>query len=492
MNHLIFPHQLYYNLNKIYGDKIKKSHIYLIEEPRYFTEFGFHKLKLAFHRASMKKYYDKLKSLKYNISYIDFYKVTNKFYKDLKGDISYIHIGDFALENKLKKLFSNSNITILENINFLVKTTEFETIKSVIKNTNSYSHEKFYQYQRKKLKILIDSNNKPIGGKWSYDKLNRLKLPPNHKCPKLYSKIIMNSYKLEAINYVNKHFNSNYGDLTHFIYPIDNKDSKKWLNKFLKERLQYFGIYEDAIDSTQDFLYHSVLSPMMNIGIITDEEVVSTSYKYYNKYNKSRKIPISSFEGFIRQIIGWRNYVYLIYHLENHDNSLYESNLLKHHGKIDERFWTASTNILPIDNCIKKIQSYAYVHHIERLMILGNFLLLLFIDPKEVYRIFMEWTIDAYDWVMVPNVFSMSQFATNRLMMTRPYFSSSNYILKMSAYKRDEWCSLWDALYYNFISKHHELLRKIYATAILVKYYDIKSKKEKDELIRTATKYIKN
>jgi len=482
---LIFPHQLFNNLNHL--DKNDK--IYLIEEPRYFTDFNFHKLKLAYHRASMKKYYDFLKMKKYNITYINFNEVTNIFYKSIKDEITIIHVNDFKLEDKLKKIYGEQ-LTILENKNFLIKQTELEDIKKLIFKNKKYSHEEFYKYQRKKLNILIDSNNKPINGKWSFDNENRLPLPKNHIVIKTVTKPKKNKYINEAIDYTNEYFKNNYGSLDNFIYPIDNTSSKKWLMKFLKERLINFGAYEDAVHENEPFIYHAVISPMMNIGLLTDIEVVNISYKYY--LSNTKHISIQSFEGFIRQVIGWRNYVYTLYLLEGPE--LYETNQLKHHNNINDKFWKGTTGMKPIDSIIHKIVKYSYAHHIERLMYLGNFMLLCFIDPKQVYQIFMEWTIDAYDWVMVPNIFGMSQYSSS-IMMTRPYFSSSNYINKMSTFKRsttDEWSDIWDALYYNFINKHQELFKKNYAIALQVKNWNNKTDSEQKIIIKKANDYIKS
>lgn len=479
---LIFPHQLYNNNTYL---KNTTEDIYLIEEPRYFTDFKFHKLKLAYHRATMKKYYDILKKKKYKVTYINYTDVTNSFYKSIKS-VTIIDPADHKLLKKMEFLFGKK-LTILENPNFLIKNSELPEIKKEIYSKNKYSHDEFYKYQRKKLDILLDSKQKPQGGKWSYDSENRLPLPKNHQVPKTIGKIKTNKYIKEAISYVEKHFPNNYGSLEYFIYPIDSKSSKLWLNKFLKERLVNFGKYEDAVSETEPFVYHSVLSPMMNIGLITDTEVVNTSYNFYLENHKS--ISIQSFEGFIRQVIGWRNYVYTLYLLEG--DKMYESNLLNHHNQLPTRkFWEGKTGIIPIDSIINKIVKYSYAHHIERLMYLGNFMLLCLIDPKEVYRIFMEWTIDAYDWVMVPNVFGMSQYATN-IMMTRPYFSSSNYILKMSSYKKNNyWENILNALYYNFINKHQNILRKNYAVAQQVKHWDNKTDEEQKELLTTAKKYL--
>ena len=483
---LLFPTQLFSDLTLLSKSKL----IYLIEEPRYFDDFGFHKLKLAYHRASMKKYYDMLKKKKLNVKYIDCEKVNNNLYKSLKLEnelINVFYLGDFPLQNKLENIFGKK-LVINETLNFLIKTNEFVDIKKLIYKNTRYSHDEFYKYQRKKLSILIDKNDKPTGGKWSYDSENRLPLPANLKVPETVSKVKSDKYIKEAIKYVNKNWSKNYGSLDHFIYPIDSKASKIWLNKFLEERLSKFGAYEDAVSEAEPFVFHSVLSPMMNIGLLTDDEVVTSSYEYYLDNKKS--IPIESFEGFIRQVIGWRNYVYTLYNLEG--DKMKTSNQLKHNNKLNDKFWTGETDMIPIDSIINKIVKYSYAHHIERLMYLGNFLLLCLVDPDDVYRIFMEWTIDAYDWVMVPNVYGMSQFATP-IMMTRPYFSSSNYINKMSTFKvkkNDNWSETWDALYYNFIFKHRTLLKSNYAVARQVKHWDNKSESEQNEIKKNAKEYL--
>lgn len=490
MINLIFPTQLYSDTNYLKNTKL----IYLIEEPRYFTDFGFHKLKLAFHRASMKKYYDKLKLLQYNVKYIEYNQVTNTFYKSLTkldSEINVIYPGDLKLLDKLNNLLGNKMV-ILPNLNLLINTNkdELDNIKKLIYKNKRYSHEEFYKYQRKKLNILIDKDDKPEGGSWSYDKSNRLPLPKNIKVPPLIKTLKLDKYKKEAIKYIEKNFSDNYGSLDYFIYPIDNKSAKTWLIKFLKTRLANFGAYEDAVSDSEPFVFHSVISPMMNIGLLTDNEVVSISYNYYIKNKKT--IKIESFEGFIRQIIGWRNYVYLIYLLEG--KNLYESNQLKHKNQINEKFWTGETGILPIDSIINKINKYAYAHHIERLMYLGNFMLICQIDPKEVYRIFMEWSIDSYDWVMIPNVMGMSQYSSS-IMMTRPYFSSSNYINRMSTYKvsaKTTWSKIWDALYYAFIDKHQDIFKKNYAIAQQVKNWTKKSEDEQKQIKKIARNFISN
>ena len=483
MSLLIFPNQLFplKIINQI--ESLKFNKIFIIEEPRYFSDFKFHKLKLVYHRASMKKYYDEL-SKKFNIVYVDFNNVNKDFYKKLNDDsTTYFNPIDHKLLKKLSKLLNKA--TMIDNLNFLLTPDEIKENKDKFFMNNKYSHDNFYKFQRIKLDILM-KNDKPINNKWSFDTENRKALPNNIKEPKL-PKIRKDKYYKEAVEYVNEHFIKNYGNTDEWIYPIESKTALKWLNYFLSKKLSNFGPYEDAVDTTKPFLFHSVLSPMMNIGILPDTLVVKISNDYYLKHKDS--IPIASYEGFIRQVIGWRNYVYSIYLLEP---TMYNKNFLNHKKKINKKYWLAETNIKPIDDIIKNIVKYSYAHHIERLMYLGNWFLINQAHPKEVYRIFMEWTVDAYDWVMVPNIMGMSQFADGGKMMTRLYFSSSNYIDKMSIYKRkkdETWWKYWDAIYYSFINKHQEMLSKNYATSRQVAHWKKKSPKEKEILLELSKSY---
>ena len=486
---LIFPTQLFKKC-----DILKYKKVYLIEEPIFFTDYNYHKLKLAYHRASMKYYYDYLKSKKINVHYIEFEDLNkNDFYIFLKKEcinnkkqIEYYQVFDHKLHIKINNFFKNCLIIEHNSPNFLISNEFIKENKKNFYKNGKYSHSEFYKIQRRRLNLLILDNGDPVGGKWTYDEENREKIPENEPIPTMINlyKHNKNNYINEAKKYVLIKFSNNYGSLENFIYPITHKDTKKWLKYFCQKKFYLFGIYEDAETLRDPFLFHSVLSPMMNIGLITDTEVLN----YIKKYEK--KIPISSYEGFIRQIIGWRNYVLTIY-LEENNNTL-NKNFMNHTNKLKESYiWgNLKTNILPFDNIIEKINNYSYAHHIERLMYVGNLLFLLQVNPKYVFKYFMEWTIDAYDWVMVPNVYCMSQYSDGGLMMKKPYFSSYNYILKMSDYKKNNWCYEWHDLYYNLINTHKKYFKKIYGTSQLVKHWENKTKNEKQIIKKNAKEII--
>lgn len=455
---LIFPHQLFEH----HPCLDKKLPIYLIEHPRFFTNFTFHKQKIMLHRASMKAYYDLLIKNRHDVTYINFTEAQKLFTllkKNNIKEINYCDVSDVELDKQLNKEAKKNNLTIniIDSPAFL---TPIDLFKKMFKNKKNYLMNSFYIKQRKRLNILITKDKKPVGGSWSFDKDNRKPLPENIKVPKIWTPR-ENNYTKEATTYTQKHFKKNYGSLENFIYPVTHADAKKWLQNFLKHRLALFGDYEDAIDQTYPFLFHSLLSPLLNTGLLTPDYVVQETLKF----SKKEKVPLNSLEGFIRQIIGWREFVHCVYRLEEKNE---RKNYFNHTNKLPKSFYDGSTTLEPVDSTIKKVLTYAYAHHIERLMILGNILLLCCIDPDEIYTWFMELFIDAYDWVMVPNVYSMSQFADGGLMTTKPYFSSSNYVLKMSNYQKNRWNKIWDALFWNFMHEHRKKLAKNPRLALLM------------------------
>jgi deoxyribodipyrimidine photolyase-related protein len=221
---------------------------------------------------------------------------------------------------------------------------------------------------------------------------------------------------------------------------------------------------------------------MLNIGLITPVTIITEVMNYYNK-NKTTSLITT--EAFIRQLIGWRSYTRFIYIY--HGEEMMKMNNLNHHNKLPKSWYNETGNFPIINDMISKVKEYAYLHHIERLMIMGNLALLLQIDPNEIYKWFMICFIDAYEWVMVPNVYGMSQYSLKSIsMMTRPYISSSNYIKKMSDYKNEKWFNLWDALYWYFLLTHTELLNKIYAFKAQINYLKRMDENKKENYIKLA------
>ncbi len=448
---LIYPHQLFkehpaFNLCEKF---------YLIEDPLFFRQYKFHKQKLILHRATMKMYSDYLTSKGKVVSYVSAFEIQrSEEIFNLLGDCKeaiYVNVDDCWLERRLEKGAKSRSIDLnaLDSPLFI---SDLESCRAFFKKKKKFFMGSFYQEQRKRFNILLDGKG-PVGGKWSYDSENRKKLPKNIAVPTL-PKHRVNNYLKEAKEYVAQYFPDNPGNGDTFVYPITFKQARNWLTSFLEQRFRFYGDYQDAIAKDETYLFHSVLTPVLNIGILTPHEIIEHTLNYA----ESNELPLNSLEGFIRQIIGWREYVRTVYDMKGVEERT--KNFWNHSRKIPDSFWTASTGIEPVDVVIQRVLDSGYSHHIERLMVLGNFMLLCEFDPDEVYRWFMELFIDSYDWVMVPNVYGMSQYADGGLMSTKPYISSSNYIKKMSDFRTDSWCEIWDGLYWRFIHKHRNFFSK--------------------------------
>jgi deoxyribodipyrimidine photolyase-related protein len=485
---LLLPNQLFAEIPKILFDKI-----ILYEHPAFFTDFKFHKSKLLYHRVTMKSYFNYLqKKFKSNadITYIDFNK---KYTKDILNKNNHLYFYDpvdHSIEKELKKI--NSNYTMMDSILFIETIDE---LKSFATNKKKFTHNSFYIWQRRKLNLLL-SNNKPVGGKWSFDVENRLKFPDDYK-DSLKIKFISNNLINQSKKYIDTYFNKNYGECNIYL-PFTHSQAKTHFKKFLKQRLSCFGPYQDAVDKNIHFACHSVISPMLNIGLLDIRFVLDETIKFYNKHKSSQLL--KSVEAFIRQVIGWRSYVRMLYHFKFKE--LESSNFFKHKNKLSYHWYNGNLGFPPVDDVIHKIIKTAYAHHIERLMYCGNLMLLLCIHPKYIYQWFMELFIDSYNWVMLPNVHGMSQFSAGNLMMTRPYFSSSNYIFNMTHYNKNEtiyinkniykWADVWDALYYSFINDNYKFLSKNYSTARSTAHWKNKSNNEQKNLISIANIYFKS
>jgi deoxyribodipyrimidine photolyase-related protein len=484
---LVFPHQLFEE-----NPLLKEEGVfYLIEEYLFFKQYKFHKQKIAFHRASMSYYKDFHKKKGLKIEYIeasselsDIRKLIPKLTNKGVQKINYINPTDDWLMKRLNKAAKVSGIELNEWDNPLFMNTSSDNEKYFRADKKKFFQTKFYINQRKKYNLLLEKDEKPIGGKWSFDKENRKKYPKSKQPPAIHFPEI-SQYHKEALEYTEQNFSNNPGELSqNIIYSIDFETSKKWLKQFLEFRFYEFGTYEDAIVSQENILNHSVLTPMLNVGLITPKYIIDETIKFADESD----IPINSTEGFIRQIIGWREFIRGIYECKGVEERT--SNYWNFERKIPASFYDGSTGIPPIDQTIKKVLKTGYCHHIERLMVLGNFMLLCEIHPNEVYRWFMELFIDAYDWVMVPNIYGMSQFADGGLFATKPYISSSNYILKMSDYKKGDWTKTWDALFWRFMSVHRPFFEQNPRLGLLLKTLDKMDNSKKQKNIEVAEEFF--
>ncbi len=485
---LIFPHQLF----EKHPVLDKSRSVYLIEEFLFFSQYNFHKQKLVFHRASMKAYQHFLESKGYEVIYVEakdkLADVRNLLpYLKKKGfaEIHYADATDYLLERRIAQQTEVLKLNVVKYDSPLFILTS-EQIDSYFSTKKRFYQTDFYTQQRKHFKILVDEQLQPAGGKWTFDTENRLKYPKGKKAPEVtFPK--PNEHWLETVEYVSKNFPNNYGEINNtFIYPTTFTESRAWLKQFFQKRFAEFGEYEDALVNRESILHHSVLTPMMNVGLLTPKDIIDQAIAYANE----NEVPLNSLEGFVRQIVGWREFIRGVYQTKGTQERT--TNYWKFKRKIPATFWNGTIGIAPIDSTIKKVLATGYCHHIERLMVLGNFMLLCEFDPDEVYKWFMELFIDSYDWVMVPNVYGMSQFADGGLMATKPYISGSNYLMKMSDYPKGDWQPIWDGLFWRFMHVHRDFFLKNPRLGMLVKTFDKMPDEKQEGHIHQAEKFLKN
>ena len=407
---------------------MKDKELILYEHPTFFTKYRYHVKKLILHRASMKCFYDFFKNKNFNITYIQYDQSINP-----KSITEMFHPCDKQIEKQFNHVkFHDSPMWMLKKADI----DDYHQQKDIL-----FFHAfKTWCVDRLKLKNMEKSYDTENRNR--YDQRTFPQIPSPSKSS--------NKYIEEAINY-SKQFKS-CGSISNntFEYPITRDDALKFLQDFLNKRLDLFGKYQDSIVSEKEgnIMYHSFLSSSINIGIITVDEILEKIYKMKSKN-------ISSIEGYVRQFI-WREYMRYCY--EHHYYNMIKSNYFGNNKSINKGWYSSNydTTIQPLNDCINKTMETAYLHHIERLMIVLNLMVLMEIKPKDMYEWFMSCFIDAYEWVMLGNVFI---FSYNYKGSRKPYISSSNYILKMSNYKKDTWCNTWDKLYKNFIKKKKEKLK---------------------------------
>lgn len=523
---LIFPHQLFENTDHLKSNAC----IFLVEDPLFFYDaknrpFKIHKLKLFFHRASMKYYFDYLKDQGFtNVSYLDYDDLVNRndLFKHLKTcrseitKIKCLNPHDQVLKNVYDKLCEKNKIQfeVLEDTDmFLMGQKKLEDFYKQNKNKSRIQHVHFYQTVKEKFDVLADEP--------SHDSENKNALSRDFKLQTdlVNSTLNLNDYHDEAFVYITRHkqFKKHYGDIQRFNrkkdahqkslenkenqegeeiinIPVTHSDAKKHLQAFLSHRFRCFGHYQDAIHSDYSVLFHSHCSFLLNAGLLTPHYVVQEVQKEARKRNS--KIPMNSKEGFLRQLLGWREYMRYIY--DFHYDEITRENVLKQtHSIINKKEWYKGTlGVFPVDNEIHKVIKHGHAHHIIRLMVFLNFMMLCRVQLADVYQWFMEMvSLDAYPWVMLSNISAMGVYSDK--FMRKPYISTSNYISNMSNYNRlnhtnnKNWQTLWDNLFYAFLSDKKDEIRKhasIYTRNLA--HYDRMSPSEKKDLHKNASNFI--
>ena len=392
------------------------------------------------------------------------------------AELRVAEIADPGFQQNLEAFCRDSGVqlTVLPSPDFLESATEsrlwFEGKRRPFMKT-------FYERQRRRLGLLLEADGSPTGGQWSFDADNRKRLPKGYQEPEL-PVVFPSRHEAGVRELVGRFFANNPGELGPLFIPYDHAGADRWLGSFLQERFADFGPFEDALSQQFDTLNHSLLSPLLNIGLINPAAVVQAAIHQADANGSAengsatagsatdqseclfptpRPIPFASLEGFLRQVIGWREFVRGI-HL-THGERQANSNFWNHQRGLAACWQDGTTGLPPLDQAIMRANRLGYNHHIERLMVISNAMLLCEIHPQEVYQWFMERYLDSYDWVMGPNVYGMGQMSDGGIFATKPYICGSNYILKMGDFRRGPWCETWDGLYWRFIDRHRQFFQ---------------------------------
>lgn len=464
---------------------------FMAEDAGLCTHFKYHKHKLVLFLSAMRSHaeeiennfpleYHKLTSQNHEKSYEDKLKQTLDSYADIREIVTY-DIEDHFFENRVQEFCKKEKLKLT-----IVDSPGFLTTKEKFKNFNKEYKpfmQTFYKHQRKDLGILLeDDSESPQHGSWSFDEENRKKLPKDITVPEQPISHPTDQTK-EVKKLIDDLFPDHPGSTDNFRWATTRRQVLYLLDNFLKERFEKFGPYEDAISSKHTFVFHSVLSPYINMGLVIPKEVLDKALEFYDEHDTH----FPSVEGFVRQIIGWREFMRGIYH--EYDEKL-NVNYFNHNRKMKACWYDGTTRIPPLDDAIKKAKKYGYTHHIERLMVLGNIMLLCELNPDEVYKWFMEMYVDSADWVMAPNVYGMSQFADGGIFATKPYIGGANYIKKMSDYGKGEWEDIVNGLYWRFIEENIKTFENNQRMSMMVATLKKMNPEKKEKIFEAANKFI--
>jgi deoxyribodipyrimidine photolyase-related protein len=445
--------------------------IIVMAEVREETDYApHHRQKIWFLFAAMRHFAKKLEALGYQVHYskIDDPKNTQSLigewerlakHYDCKK-IVLTEAGEWRLMEAIEawQLKTSLELSCLEDSRFLCSHQDF---LNWAKGRKQLRMEYFYQYMRKTHQILVDEKLTPVGGKWNFDQENRSplkQLPPNLNRWTIYQDQIIDEVK----ELVASHFPENFGDLEQMYYAVTAEQAEIHFLEFLKTSLPLFGQYQDVMVSNQPYLYHAVISAYINVGFLDPLKVCQAAQDCY----VSGQAPLNAVEGFIRQVLGWREYVRGIYWMQM--PSYQNLNYFDANRKLPQLYWGGATKMNCLASVVSDTKKYAYSHHIQRLMITGNFALLAGLSPAAVCDWYLGVYIDAYEWVELPNTLGMALFADGGIMASKPYAASAKYIDKMSNFCEkcyynpnellgDKACP-FNALYWNFIASHETLL----------------------------------
>lgn len=497
---IILGDQLNMSISSLQGFNKQSDRILMMEVHDETTYVAHHPKKIALILSAMRHFAEELTAKKFKVDYIhlDSKSSKNSFTETLAhylkthkaNKIIVTEAGEYRVQEMIhswQKKFG-IEIDIRSDDRFLCSHQEFVEWAEGRKELRM---EFFYREMRKKYGILIDGN-KPVGGKWNYDSDNRQRIPDTVQLisPKAAKP---DQITQQVCELVSKRFDKHFGDVEPFQFAVTRKHALACLKHFIEKQLPLFGDYQDAMLYGQDFLFHSILSPYINCGLLLPKEVIEKAQTAYHE----GKAPLNAVEGFIRQILGWREFIRGVYWLHAPDYAT--RNYLHATHDLPDFYWTAATKMRCMQHCINSTKQTAYSHHIQRLMITGNFAMLYGANPQQVHEWYLSVYADAFEWVEMPNTLGMALFADGGVFASKPYAASGNYINKMSDFcsqchynvreKTSEDACPFNALYWDFLDRNKKLLQKNMRLKFAYKNLERKTAAE-SKAIKTRAKYI--
>ncbi len=466
---LLLGDQLSRDLSAFDGFDVDTGVVLMVEVAEEATYVRHHKQKIAFMFSAMRHFAQELRKEGLCVDYValDDPGNTGSFSGELEravlrhqpNRIVVTEPGEWRVRRMMDDWPERLNrpVEIRKDDRFFCSIPEF---RAWADQRNSYRMEFFYREMRRRTGLLMDGDS-PIGGQWNLDKANRKPLPRSLR-PEQRPRLAPDAITAEVLGLVERRFADHFGTLDDFHWGVTRADALRWLAIFVKHHLPLFGDYQDAMADDEPFLFHAVLSPYLNVGLLQAREVCIAAEKAF----QAGDVPLNAAEGFIRQILGWREYVRGIYWLEM--PGYVDTNALSAKRPLPWFYWSGETKMRCLQRTIEDTRRHAYAHHIQRLMVTGNFALLAGIEPAQIEEWYLVVYADAFEWVELPNVHGMVMFADGGLLASMPYAASGAYIDRMSDYcgkcaydpkvkLGDDACP-FNFLYWNFLIENRERL----------------------------------
>lgn len=461
---LILGDQLDINSSALRDFDPSTDEVLMVESQNESTYVWSHKAKIAIFLSAMRHFAQTLLSKKIPLTYIKESSLTIEEelrYQIINKQLTHlvcVEPGEYRLKLAIENLARDLNVhfSMEDDHHFYCSNQEF---REWVADKKELRLEYFYRYMRKKHDILMNGESQPVGGQWNFDDQNRK--PYSKNGPGLIDAPLTfapDEISREVLEFVERQYSEHPGSLEHFSWPVTREQALAALKHFVNHRLATFGIYQDAMWKETPFGWHSILSTSLNLKLLNPREVVQSALEAY----QNNRLDLATVEGFIRQVIGWREFVRGIYYLDMPDMA--NANFYQHQRKLPEWYWTANTKMNCMKDAIGQTLKYGYAHHIQRLMITGNFGLLAEILPQKVSDWYLAIYVDAIEWVELPNVVGMALFANGGRFTSKPYIASGAYVKRMSnycdgcQYKPDvrygEQACPMTTLYWNFLINH--------------------------------------